>query len=149
MSGRVKLLVRLEEAAAGEDVGAPQRTQSRLGRLTPVAAADSGWREFETSIQAQTLPSAVIWARKERESEEWPEPGEPTISVMAPMGMPPERSWSIEAMPVETTGRTGRGARVSAEGMRWARADSIWARSCWEERARAVAAGDMLWRDRT
>src|SRR3984893_13489839 len=45
--------------------GTPQRTQSRRDRSTPVAAADSGCKVFETSIQAQTFPAWVIWLKND------------------------------------------------------------------------------------
>src|ERR1700716_3349585 len=47
------------------DGGTPQRTQSRRDRSTPVAAADSGSKAFETSTQAQTFPACVIWLKND------------------------------------------------------------------------------------
>ena len=56
--GSAKLLVEID--CVFVDGRTPQRTQSSRDRSTPVAAADSGCRAFETSIQAQTFPACVI-----------------------------------------------------------------------------------------
>src|ERR1035437_7057240 len=95
----------------------------------PTAAADSGWKRFEASIQAHTFASFVIWARKESARAVRPEHSGPIISVIAPTGTPPFTKSSIVRMPVETTGRMILGAGVKADGIRSANADSIWIRS--------------------
>lgn len=73
----------------------------------------------------QGVPAFVICAIKESASDVRPEDSGPTSSVMAPTGRPPSRSVSISSIPVEETGRMTRGAGVSAEGIRSARAASI------------------------
>src|SRR5207302_9325197 len=53
-SGSVKAFGEMDCLRVG---GTPQRTQSIRNRSTPVAAADSGSRAFETSTHAQTFPA--------------------------------------------------------------------------------------------
>ena len=50
---------------AWDAVCTPQRTQRSRDKSTPTAAADSGSRVSDTSIQAHTFSACVIWARKE------------------------------------------------------------------------------------
>jgi len=91
------------------------RTQRRRLRQTPFAAADSGSKESLVSIQAQTL-SCVRWARKDIAMLVRPEDMGPVISLIAPTGSPPFRSWSISAIPVLATSRMVRAAGVRTEG---------------------------------
>jgi hypothetical protein len=64
----------------------------------------------------------------ERAKEVRPLDSGPAISVIAPAGRPPSSKSSMEATPVGATGRMTFGAGVSAEGIRFARAFSIWSR---------------------
>jgi hypothetical protein len=103
----------------------PQRTQRSRLKSAPIAAADSGCKVFDTSTHAHTLPDWVMLAITESAKEVRPEHSGPTISVMAPSGKPPSSNLSTFGMPVVAIGRAIRGANVSAEGIRLARAASI------------------------
>ena len=102
----------------------PQRTHRSRLRSTQTDAAEEGSKVLEASIQAQTLPIAVICDRNESAKDIRPEHVSPTSSVRAPTGSPPSSSSSRGPTPEETTGRTMRGGGVSAEGYFRARADS-------------------------
>ena len=94
----------------------------------PDAAADSGLSAFDTSIHAQTLSAFVSCAKNDRARAVLPEHSAPIISVTAPTGSPPSRTASIATIPVGTTSRIVFAAGVSADGIRSARAASIWER---------------------
>src|SRR5580698_388293 len=95
----------------------------------PDAAADSGLSAFDTSIHAQTLSAFVSCAKNDRARAVLPEHSAPIISVTAPTGSPPSRTASIASIPVETTSRIVFAAGVRADGIRSAKAASIWERN--------------------
>src|ERR1700722_5496505 len=94
----------------------------------PDVAADSGLSAFDTSIHAQTLSAFVTCATNDRARAVLPEHSAPIISVTAPTGSPPSKRASIAAIPVGTTSRIVLAAGVRAEGIRSAKAASIWER---------------------
>jgi hypothetical protein len=95
----------------------PQRTQRSRAKSTPMAAAESGSKVLETSIQAQTLPACVSCARNERANDVRPEHSGPTSSVTAPIGRPPRSTSSRASIPVAATGRTIFACGVRADGI--------------------------------
>lgn len=106
-----------------------QRTQSRLERDMPLAAADSGSNASQASTHAQTPPFTMHWATNARARLVLPELSGPASSLIAPTGSPPSSRASTASIEVGATSRTVRGTGLSAEGKRCSRAFSICERS--------------------
>lgn len=121
LSGSTKVLPTRESFC----VTAPQRAQSSRARSTPMEAAETGSKVFDTSIHAQTFDRCVIRAKKESAMDVRPEHSGPTSSLIAPTGSPPRNTSSKDAIPVSATGRNIFGAGVSAEGILCVSAVSI------------------------